>query len=917
MKNIFLFLALLLLFVACNEKTPVYRIGISQCSDDEWRTKMNNEILREAQFYEGVEVEIRSVKDDSRAQIQDIRYFIDAGVDLLIVSPNEAVPITPIVEEAFSRNIPVVVVDRMILSDKYTAFIGADNYEIGRSVGDYLVSRFPEGGKIVELSGLSGSTPAINRHQGFMSVISKHPAFRVLTTRDAEWLSESATRVMEQILKEEPDIDILFAHNDRMAAGAYIAASRANREKEMKFLGIDALPGTNYGLDLVLQDILEATFIYPTDGDKVMRLAMDILQNKPYERENILFTAAIGETNARVMKQQSDHIEELDKKIRFLNSNMDRFLVRFANQRMILYANLVILGLLLIIIVLVFKAYRTKHKLNEELSRQRDQLLELSKQLEEATHAKLVFFTNISHDFRTPLTLIADPVNQLLEDPSIPEQPKGMLKLVRKNTNILLRLVNQILDFRKYENGKLDLVPISFNMKEQLEDWVSAFTPIALKKHIRFRTLIDEEADYRVTADLGKIERVCYNLLSNAFKFTPENGKITVRLSTWIDKGEKYVQLSVEDNGIGISAQHVKNIFERFYMSDYQYAGSGIGLALSKAFIELHKGTITVESAGGTGSLFTFRIPVTQPGYSAFVYTGEISSDNNSISLREDMESILPVENLSEKAEATGSSFAVPDQVREQGGEYSILIIDDNADIRNYLRATLQNNYTILEAENGKEGVKMAMKYVPDVVICDILMPVMDGIECCKMLKTELQTSHIPVIMLTACSLDEQRIVGFETGADSYIAKPFNAKVLEARVRNLINNRTQLKQYFGDSTTLAKEAISDLDKVFVEKFKKIIEENISNSGFSVEDMSGQLGMSRVQVYRKIKSLTNYAPNELLRISRLKKAASLLASTQMSIAEITYEVGFTSPSYFTKCYKEHFGENPREFLKRKG
>lgn len=492
-----------------------------------------------------------------------------------------------------------------------------------------------------------------------------------------------------------------------------------------------------------------------------------------------------------------------------------------------------------------------------------------------------------------------------------------MLKLVRKNTNILLRLVNQILDFRKYENGKLDLVPISFNMKEQLEDWVSAFTPIALKKHIRFRTLIDEEADYQVTADLGKIERVCYNLLSNAFKFTPENGKITVRLSTWIDKDEKYVQLSVEDNGIGISAQHVKNIFERFYMSDYQYAGSGIGLALTKAFIDLHKGTITVESAGGTGSLFTFRIPVTQPGYSAFVYTGEISSDNNSISFWEDMESILPVENLSEKAGATGSSFAVPDQVREQGSEYSILIIDDNADIRNYLRSTLQNNYTILEAEDGKEGVKMAMKYVPDVVICDILMPVMDGIECCKMLKTELQTSHIPVIMLTACSLDEQRIVGFETGADSYIAKPFNAKVLEARVRNLINNRTQLKQYFGDNTTLAKETISDLDKVFVEKFKKIIEENISNSGFSVEDMSGQLGMSRVQLYRKIKSLTNYAPNELVRISRLKKAASLLASTQMSIAEITYEVGFTSPSYFTKCYKEHFGENPREFLKRKG
>ncbi|MCD7937258.1 MAG: substrate-binding domain-containing protein [Tannerellaceae bacterium] len=897
MKNILCLLGFLLILTGCSHTAPRYRIAVSQCSDDEWRTKMNNEILREAQFYDGVEVEIRSVKDNNKQQIEDIRYFIDQQVDLLIVAPNEAVPLTPVIEEAYNKNIPVIVIDRTIFSDKYTAFVGADNFEIGRSVGNYVVSRFTRPVHIVELTGLSGSTPAIDRHQGFTSVISRYPHLNLIEVRDAGWNTEDAETVMKEILASHPRIDLLFAQNDRMAAGAYTTASRSGREKEMVFLGIDALPGEGYGLDLVLKNILDATFIYPTDGDKVLRLAMDILEGRPYEKENILFTAAIDWHTAQVMKQQSDYIQEMDNRIIFLNKAIDQFLVRLSNQRMILYATVVILGLFILVVAVILKAYQTKLKLNRQLSKQRDQLLELSAQLEEATHAKLVFFTNISHDFRTPLTLIADPVNQLLEDKSIPEQPLTQLKLVRKNVNILLRLVNQILDFRKYENGKLDLMPIRFDMKEQLLEWTSAFHAIALKKHIKFRTEMDPDTDYKVTADLGKIERVCYNLLSNAFKFTPENGKIQVHLSACTKDGKNYIRVSVSDTGIGISAEHVRNIFERFYMTGYQYEGSGIGLALTKAFIELHNGEITVESREGTGSVFTFRIPVEQPEYT-LEPVPEMLPPTEPGPL-ETMESILPATEIRET------------ETEPEVGTPTLLIIDDNADIRMYIRSFMGQRFTVIEAENGKEGVKKAMKYVPDVIICDVLMPVMDGIECCRMLKTEMHTSHIPVIMLTACTLDEQRIRGFETGADSYIAKPFNSRVLEARVWNLVNNRQHLKQFFGDNTSLAKEVISDLDKEFVEKFRKLIEENISNSAFSVEDMGESMGMSRVQVYRKIKSLTNYSPNELLRITRLKKAASLLTSTGMTIAEITYEVGFTSPSYFTKCYKEHFGENPKD------
>ena len=246
----------------------------------------------------------------------------------------------------------------------------------------------------------------------------------------------------------------------------------------------------------------------------------------------------------------------------------------------------------------------------------------------------------------------------------------------------------------------------------------------------------------------------------------------------------------------------------------------------------------------------------------------------------------------------------------------SVLIIDDNKDIREYIKMMLADKYMVFEAENGSIGIRKAMKYVPSVIVCDVMMPEMDGLECCKRIKSEIQTSHIPVMLLTACALDEQRIEGFECGADSYISKPFNSQLLLIRIQNLIDNRQRLKQIFSDSNTCSKELVSEVEKDFVDRFRSLVEKNLGNSELSVEDLGEQMGMSRVQLYRKIKALTNYSPVELLRITRLKKASVLLASTSKTISEITYEVGFTSPSYFTKCYKDYFGENPSDLLKRK-
>ena len=622
MKN-YLLLSILCLagiLMSCTQKHTRYRIGVSQCSDDEWRHKMNNEIVREALFYDGVEVEIRTAKDNNRNQIADIKYFIDKKVDLLIVAPNEAAAITPVVEKAYRQGIPVVVIDRKILSDKYTAFVGADNYEIGKDVGQYILNRLHGKGKVLEITGLEGSTPAMERHKGLTDVLKEEPGIEITASVDGAWLQSVAGEKMDSVFQTNKNIDLVFAQNDRMAIGAYLSARQQQLEKEMLFVGIDALPGKEYGVEQIINGVLDATFIYPTGGDKVVQVAMDILEKRPYERDTKLSTALVDKTNARVMQLQTDHITEQDGKIERLNNQVNEYLSRYSAQTMFLYACLIILLLFAALLAIIVRAYWTKNRMNMELSRQkkkleeqRDQLISLSKQLEEATHAKLVFFTNVSHDFRTPLTLVADPVEQLLEDKALTPRQQSLLKVVHKNVHILLRLVNQILDFRKYENDKLELVRANMNLRVQLQEWSHSFQTLALKKHIHFVLEVnDDRADYLMAVDAEKMERVYFNLLSNAFKFTPENGTITVTLSTLTkEEGGRYARLVVADTGSGISVQHIRHIFDRFYQIDVNHAGSGIGLALAKAFVELHGGEITADSVEGKGTVFTVDIPMT------------------------------------------------------------------------------------------------------------------------------------------------------------------------------------------------------------------------------------------------------------------------------------------------------------------
>lgn len=901
LSDLFLTFVVLVSLTSCiSSEDEKFHVGVSQCSQDEWRDKMNAEMQREAMLSHEISLEIRSADDDSRKQKEDIRYFIDNDVDLLIVSPNEAGEVTPAVDKAFDAGIPVIVVDRNVTGDKYTAFISADNVQIGFIQGQYVANNLKPGDKVIEIKGLTGSTPSMERHKGFIAGLGD-AGVEIVASIDAQWSSDLARSLTDSLLRIYPDVNMIVAQNDPMAKGAFHAAEALYPDNDIKFIGVDALTGKGLGVEAIINGHLDASILYPTGGDVVIQTALKILQRRSYARTTTLGTALIEESNAELMSRLSNEVQHQVSIIESLRREVDDYWEKHSVQTTMLYVFIVFLLLLSIFIVLLYHALKKVNALNsmlnvqnETLDDQRKQLLSLNHELEEATHAKLMFFTNVSHDFRTPLTLIADPVEQLKASANLTEKERKLVNIADKNVNVLLRLVNQILDFRKYENGKATLNLSGLDLAECMEKWMDAFSLLAFRKHIHVSFLKDEAYDYSNTLDGEKTERIFFNLMANAFKFTPENGTIEVHLTRLSIDGNDWHIFTITNSGSGISPEYIHHIFERFYQIDSSHSGgSGIGLALVKTFVDMQGGTIEVESTPKKGTVFTVTLPVTP-------VEGTVSEPVNLITGERVVSELGDI-----SAEEKKDEF-----------QSSILVIDDNPDVRTLVGSLFCDEYTVIEAANGTSGIQAAMYNIPDLIICDVMMPGIDGLECCRRLKGEVNTSHIPVLMLTACSLDEQRVSGLNCGADAYMAKPFNSRVLIAQVKSLIENRKRIKSVFGDGISLSEENVSKTDKDFVTEFKKAIVERLDDSDLSVETLGTLFGMSRVQLYRKIKNLTNYTPVEIIRITRLKAAQQLLVSSDLTVAEITYQVGFTSPSYFTKCYKDYFGENPNDTRSRK-
>lgn len=899
-KTIALIISSVLLFAAWScTKTKTYKIGVSQCSQDDWRMKMNDEIEREIMFHEDASVEIRSADDNNEKQIEDIRYFADNKFDIIIVAPNEAAALTPVIREVYKKGIPVIIFDRNIIGDSYTARIGVDDEGLGRSAAHYALHMLKENPNAIEIYGLPGSSPAEGRHNGFCKEFSKGGG-NLISTLYGNWNKKKAMIAVDSILSVRQDVDLIYAHNDRMAIGASEVARKHGRD-DIKIIGIDAAP--DIGIKAVADSVIDATFLYPTEGYRLIRTALAILKGEPYERETIIpVSSAVDITNADVLLLQNETMKEETGKMRILKNQIDDYWAQHSSQTTLFYASIAIIILMVGIVFLTLRVYwqhkrhqKTLLEQNEILEEQRNAQQELNRQLEEAIQAKLVFFTNVSHDLRTPLTLIAEPVAQLASASNLTERQQVLIRIADKNVRILRRLINQILDFRKYENDKLSLHLMEIDLGKAIEDWSASFHELARNRnmHLSVKSLPGSPTP-TIAVDPEKIERIFFNLISNAFKYTPDGGNIDVSYGV---NPDGMFMIRIADNGEGISERDLGIIFDRFYQVDRVHPnGSGIGLSLCKAFTELHGGSINAESSLNKGSVFTVCLPIRhvsdQAGVPAKTITGsDVEAELGSIDADAVIDESKPV----------------------------VLVIDDNHDIQELIIQLMSNSYNVITATNGSEGIRKAVRYVPDLIICDVMMPVMDGLECCRHLKEEVTTSHIPVLMLTACTMDEQRVQGYDSGADGYLSKPFSADVLMARCNLLIANRKRIKELWmkgspAPAAPAPAESIKDardIDNDFYKRFLQIFTAEIGNAELGIEDIASRMGLERTQFYRKIKALTNLAPVELMRSLRLRQGQHLLKTSDKSVSEIAYGIGFSSPAYFTRCYREAFGETPTE------
>lgn len=715
-KHIILYVILLLLvFVSCSDRRTV--IGVSQCSDDLWRQKVNREIKIGQYQYKNVDVVFASADNNGQRQARQIDSLVKAKVDLLVVAPSDVKTVAPAIERAYRAGIPVILYDRMIESTHYTAYIGTDNVAIGKEVADYLAHQLQGRGTVVEITGERGSTPVADRHRGFMQGMKAFPQIQVVTL-EGDWNLAGAKKLMRQYMDAGKPVDAVFGHNDAEAWGAQQAAKEKNRDKQMLFVGIDGLPGENQGVDLVDKGVMTASYIYPTKGETIVPLAMNILQGKPYKRMNYFQSALVTAENAKLIDMQYKEIEDQTADLNTIYSSINEYMKMYRWQKIISILAVAVVVLLLIMIFYRRKVRREKEKLNEQRKQMADD--------------KIAFFTNVSHQLRTPLTLVSGPLNRLMQADNYTEEQKMLLQVVLRNVGQLETLTADVLNF-----------------KEQVDAMNQASADEACEKELSLHVLRDSRHQMLLQQD---------------------------------------------------------------------------------------------------------------------------------------------VEELS-----------------------TILIVDDNEDIRSYLRVLLAGQYYVIEASDGQNGLRLAKESVPDLIVSDVMMPVMDGLTFCSKIKEDEVTSHIPVILLTARSEESQRIEGYEHGADAYITKPFSDHLLLVRISNLLQARRQRKNDEAKQMLSAEDIQTDEpgERMFLERFKKAAKSHIGDANLRMDDLGSELSLSKVQMYRKVKALTGKTPAEVLREMRMQKAYSLLKQTDKTISEVAAEVGFAIPGYFSACFKKQFGINPTE------
>ncbi|MEY4649824.1 MAG: hypothetical protein RL191_992, partial [Pseudomonadota bacterium] len=891
--------------LGCNKKKEVnkrYKIGFAQAQGgDNWRGSMLKEMQREVSFNNEIAFYYRDAQANSQKQKEQIQELINLKVDLLIVSPHEIQPLNAILEKAYDSKIPIVLIDRRINSEKYTAFIGASNYEVGQNAGKYTVAILKGRGKVLEITGLNTASPFIDRDKGFIDIISKNKGIELIAKiNDHEANFE---KKLDSFIKKNKDLDVIFAHSDYIAKNVYQICKNNGVERKIRIIGVDGLSVEGMGMDMVASNQFKATVLYPTGGQEAMRTAINILEKKPFKKENTLESTLIDSTNVKILQQQARKVIEQQNEIDSRQLKINQQILISKNQTNIILAISITLAIALILSSVLYYLFKENKKISrklmaqkDEISSQKNKLEKLVTQLKEATDAKFNFFTNISHELRTPLTLIIGPLEDTLVSSRLHFTLKNNLELVQRNAFRLLKLINQLMDFRKIEEGKMEINASTQVLGDFVFEISNEFKDLARKKHISLN-MNDKTAGLNIDFDQSMIDKVLFNLLSNAFKFTEENGTINITIDQ--DKEQENAIIEIEDNGIGMSTEDVEHAFDVFYQGHSStFKGTGLGLALSKELIKAHNGNIIINSKKGSGTCFTITLPFKQnKGLRAIKYNDDKNLKETHIYTTD----VLP-HNYEKVTTKTSENLA------------SILIIEDNDDLNSFLSNRLEGSYEVLTAKDGNEGMNKAFDVVPDLIISDIIMPGMSGLKLAEILKNDLRTSHIPIILLTAKTSIEDQIEGMKSFADLFISKPFNLKYLEESIVSLLRNRAVLREHFISELPSESRSNSSnkLDRKFISEFTSLIESNLANEDLSVDDIYKGLGISKIQLYRKTKALLGFSVNDYILSVRLQKAKYLLMNEDLTISEVAYKVGFSSQAYFSTVFKSKFSVTPSEF-----
>ena len=892
-----------------------FRIGFAQCCNDAWRDVMNGEMRRELALRPELNFEMQVCEGQNEVQIKQIREMVAAGIDLLLVSPNESKALTPVIEEVYKAGIPVILLDRKTESEQYTAYVGADNYEIGVTAADYLASQIGGRGNIIELQMSMAISPAVGRHRGFRDGLKKYPGLHLVDSLHVPGDMNVLIEALPGLLRKHPGANVIFGHTDLLAETAHKMLEQEGKAKQMFFIGIDGIPGTGRGIQAVEDGILDASLLYPTGGGEAIQLALAVLNKLPFEKHTKLETTVIHPGNARILHNQMKKVGSLQASIDEQVKSLKNLEIKGANQR--LYILILLSTLLLAVVLGAFlgknlrakqAAFRSLEAKNEEILAHEKQILEMSDEVRAATQAKVDFFTNISHEFRTPLTLILGFAEDLLPSKKLSNDVQQSIGHIRQNAYRLLRLVNQLMDFRKIESAGMKLRASQNDLVAFTKNIMESYGKQAKRRSIDF-LLITRQDQMSVWFDPGIMDKVLFNLLSNAFKFTPDGGKIQLCIS--VDNAGNDVLLTVEDSGKGMSKEELEHVFEAFYQGEErQMTGTGLGLSLSRSLVELHGGSLSAQSTKGKGSRFAVSLP-----WGREHLLDEQVEETHHEYLSEE-EFIFASDDLTLEPEARSEELAAASQ--------QILVVEDNDDLQSFLKKKLGGTYQVVPATDGNDGLQKAFELTPDLIICDIMLPGMDGLAITRTLKKDLRTSHIPIILLSARSMVEQQIEGAEAGADSYVTKPFNIRFLEAKIKSLLLNRQVLRENYSRGlmsfspvsveSTLP-ESINKLDAGFLESFTSYIEQHHARQDFQVSDLCREFGLSRSQLYRKVSALLGESISDHIQNVRLKKAEELLLAGKLSIAEIAYQVGYSSPDYFSTVFRSRYGVAPSSFRKQ--